>query len=77
MRRRRRREPSGAAAELAAYAAQYAAEAERGGRSAAERLRAVESWRSMLRIAGDDPEVGWLFAEFARGDWALHLAGVP
>jgi hypothetical protein len=31
----------------------------------------------MLRAAGDDPEVGWLFTEFARGDWALHLAGVP
>jgi hypothetical protein len=31
----------------------------------------------MLRVAGDDPEVGWLFVEFARGDWALNLAGVP
>jgi hypothetical protein len=31
----------------------------------------------MLRTAGDDPEVGELFTEFARGDRALHLAGVP
>jgi hypothetical protein len=77
VRRRRRREQSAAEAELASYAALYAAAAEAGDRSAAERLRAVESWRGMLRAAGGDPEVGWLFAEFARGDWALHLAGVP
>jgi hypothetical protein len=31
----------------------------------------------MLRAAGDDPMVGELFTEFARDDWALHLAGVP
>ena len=77
MRRRRVRELSAAAAELAGYAAEYAAEAGRGDLSAAERLRAVRSWQSILRAAGDDPVVGELFTEFARGDWALHLAGVP
>ena len=77
MRRRRRREPSAAAAELAAYAAEYAAMAGERDRSAAERLRAVRSWQDMLRAAGDDPEVGELFAGFARDDMALHLAGVP
>jgi hypothetical protein len=77
VRRRRRRELSAAAAELAGYAAEYAAEAGRGGQAAAERLRAVRSWQNMLRAAGDDPMVGELFTEFARDDWALHLAGVP
>jgi hypothetical protein len=63
--------------ELAGYAAGYAAEAGRGDAAAADRLRAVRSWQDMLRAAGDDPVVGELFAEFARDDHALHLAGVP
>jgi hypothetical protein len=77
VRRRKRWELSAAAAELAGYAAQYAAEAGHGDQAAAERLRAVRSWQSMLRAAGDDPVVGELFTEFARDDRALHLAGVP
>lgn len=68
MRRRRRRELSAAAAELA----EYAAEAERGDTAAAGRLRAVRSWQNMLRAAGDDPVVGELFVEFARDDRVLR-----
>jgi hypothetical protein len=72
VRRRRRRELSAAAAELAEYAAEYAAEAERGDTAAAGRLRAVRSWQNMLRAAGDDPVVGELFVEFARDDRVLR-----
>ena len=77
MRRRRRREPSTAAAELAGYAAEYQAAAVLGDRGAAERLRAVLSWMDMLHVAGDDSQVGELFAMFARSDREMWLAGVP
>lgn len=68
---------SGAAAELAGYAVQYEAAADRGILGAAERLRAVRSWSAMLRMTGDDPAVGELFLAFARDDRVLHLQGVP
>lgn len=71
MRRLNRPAPTGPAAELAGYAAEYAAAAARGDGGAALRLRAVESWMDMLRIAGDEPEVGELFVAFARDDRAL------
>jgi hypothetical protein len=76
VRRRNRGQLSGAAAELAGYAAQYQAAAERGDQAAAERLRAVRSWSAMLRMTGDDPAVGELFLAFARDDRALHLTGM-
>jgi hypothetical protein len=71
VRHRRRRELSGAAAELAAYAAEYAPAAGRGDREAADRLRAVRSWQDMLRLSVDDPAVGELFVGFARDDRML------
>jgi hypothetical protein len=77
VRRRNREVLSGAAAELAGYAAGCEAAAERGDQAAAERLRAVRSWSAMLRMTGDDPAVGELFVAFARDDRALHLRGVP
>jgi hypothetical protein len=71
VRRRKRREPSAAAVELAAYAAQCEAAAVLGDGQAAERLRAVRSWMDMLRVSGDDPDVGALFVAFVRDDWIL------
>ena len=77
MRRKNRPALTGPAAELAGYAAEYAAAAARGDGEAALRLRAVESWMDMLRIAGDDGGgVGELFVGFARDDRmiaGLHL----
>jgi hypothetical protein len=68
--RRRNRAPlSGAAAELAGWAAECEAAAVLGDDQAAERLRAVRSWMDMLRLSGDDPAVGALFVAFARDDW--------
>jgi hypothetical protein len=68
VRRRNRGQLSGAAAELAGYAVEYEAAADRGTPGAAERLRAVRSWLAMLRMTGDDPAVGELFLAFARDD---------
>jgi hypothetical protein len=76
----RRRNPavlSGAAAELAGYAAEYGAAAVLGDREAAERLRAVLSWMDMLHVAGNDSEVGELFLAFARDDRVLSRLRVP
>jgi hypothetical protein len=76
VRRRNRGQLSGAAAELAGYAAGYEAAVQRGDQAAAERLRAVRSWSAMLRMTGDDPIVSELFLAFARDDRVLHLRGV-
>ena len=59
---------AGAWTELAGYAEEYAAAADRGEPGAAERLRAVESWLDMVRAGGGDPEVAELFVGFARDD---------
>jgi hypothetical protein len=71
MRRRNRAPLTGAAAELAGYAAEYQAAAVLGDQEAAERLRAVLSWMDMLHIAGDDSQIGELFLAFARDDRVL------
>jgi hypothetical protein len=71
VRRRNRAALSGPAAELAAAAAECEAAAGLGDVQAAERLRAVRSWMDMLRLSGDDPDVGELFVAFARDDWVL------
>ena len=42
-----------------------------GDGEAAERLCAVLSWMDMLRVAGDDGQVGELFVAFARDDRAV------
>ena len=71
MRRRNRKALPGPAAELAAYAAELEAAAGRGDQEVALRLRAVRSWQDMLRLSGDDPDVGALFAAFAADDRAI------
>ena len=71
MRRRNRGQLSGAAAELALAAAECHAAAGRGDREAAGRLRAIRSWQHMLRLSGDDPDVGALFVAFAADDQVL------
>jgi hypothetical protein len=68
VRRRRTAALSGPAAELQGYADECAAAAEQGDRQAAERLRAVLSWMDMLRVSGNDPDIGELFVAFARDD---------
>ena len=54
--------PGSAEAELAAYERAAAAAGD------AERQAAAWSWLAMLRAAGGDPEVGEMFATFARED---------
>jgi hypothetical protein len=66
VRRRARGALPGAAGELAEYAARLRAAAGRGDAAAAERLPSAQSWLAMLRATGGDPEVGELFAVFAR-----------
>jgi hypothetical protein len=68
---------SGAAAELAGYAAEYQAAAVLGDREAAGRLRSVLSWMDMLHAAGGDSQVGELFVAFARDDRALSRLRAP
>ncbi len=61
MRRKRQAPPrDSAAGELLAYERAAVAAGD------AERVAAVRSWLAMLRFAGGDPEVGELFAVFAR-----------
>jgi hypothetical protein len=62
---------SGAAAELALAAAACHAAAGRGDPRAVARLRAIRSWQDMLRLSGDDPDVGALFVAFAADDWGV------
>lgn len=62
---------TGAAADLAGYAAEYQAAAVLGDEEAAGRLRAALSWLDMLHAAGGDGPVGELFVAFARDDRAL------
>lgn len=71
MRRRKRAALSGPAAELARYAAECQAAAGRGDREAAGWLPAIRSWQDMLRLSGDDPDVGALFVAFAEDDFVL------
>jgi hypothetical protein len=66
VRRRRARELTGAAGELAAYTAGVRAAAARGDAAAARWLPAAESWLAMARDSGWDSEVCELFAGFAR-----------
>jgi hypothetical protein len=68
VRRRRARELTGAAGELAAYTARVRGAAARGDASAALRLPSAESWLAMLRDTGWDSDVAELFLVFARGD---------
>ena len=65
MRRRRARELSGAAAQLAAYVGRVRAAAARGDAAAVERLPSAESWLAMLRGAGYDSELAELLLVFA------------
>jgi hypothetical protein len=71
MRRRKRAVLTGPAAELAGYAAACHAAAGRGDQEAAARLPAVRSWQDMLRLSGDDPDIGALFVAFAEDDFVL------
>lgn len=67
MKRRRPPQPAaGPAAELAAHAAAMRAAAARGDPLAADRLASAESWVTMLRDTGNDPEVAELLVVFAR-----------
>jgi hypothetical protein len=67
VRRRRARELSGAAGELAAHVAGWREAAARGDAGAAARLPSGESWLAMLRDCGYDEQVAELFLAFARG----------
>jgi hypothetical protein len=51
---------------LLAYERECAAGAAAGDARAAERLVSARSWLDMLAASGNDPEVAWLLAEFAR-----------
>jgi hypothetical protein len=68
-----------ASAELASYAAEYAAAARAGDGRAAGLLRNVESYLDMLPLAGTDmAEIADLFLTFARedyGPWKKHQRG--